>query len=361
VAFVAAAAVLLAAGAVWALRPAPRQLAESSAPVVETPDEGTLSLPTGDRLVRLGEGALDVLSLDDQRRFSLTRGEVLFDVAPLEAGQGFEVVTPHLRARVVGTVFVISVDENGSAVEVYEGEVEVLREGQAPLRLLAGESWSPAGEWRSRLAQRGREAAQRRHATASHVAAPEPTAAELARDPAVGTPRTPTPTPMTAPRVATPTAGAPPPPTLDDVRRWLGEGELQRATEAARAGVARNPRSGEWRMLLGDAQRVARDPAAADTYDEAARQLSESRATQAGYLAAELRLQRGDASGALRSLAAARATERGSPIAERASVLALRALGETDDVAALRRAARDYLLRFPAGAERPWVEGLVAP
>ncbi len=113
-------------------------------------------------------------------------------------------------------------------------------------------------------------------------------------------------------------------------------------------------------MLLGDAQRVSGSPAAADTYDAAARLLTESRATQAGYLAAELRLSRGDAAGALHSLAAARTTERGSPIAERATALQLRALQRTGDTAELHRVARAYLLNFPAGPARGYVEGLLA-
>ena len=364
---VLAVAAMVALGFALTWRPAPTPIAEDGAapaapreptPAMPTPaatraERLALTLPTGERLVRIGEGALELRELGPRREVALDAGEVLFDVPSMGAGEAFEVVTPHLRVEVVGTVFAVDVRDDRSAVEVFEGEVRVHREGEGTVPLRAGDRFdgNEVPAWRSRLGDEGRAAAERREALAAHV----PTVASDQADRGV------TPTGMQRVGAAREAASGTPPgaPTLDEVREWLSQGELERARSAATAAVRRQPRSGAWRMLLGDVQRVARDPRAADTYDEAAVRLSESRATQAGYLAAELRLGRGDAGGALRSLRAARAMERGSPIAERATVLGLRALQRAGRSAELQRVARDYLLRFPAGAERPWVEGLL--
>lgn len=338
---VAALVLLAAGGGTWAVtrttEPQP-SVAESVPPapepeVVASPSESVTVLPGGDRLTRLGEGELELTALGDRREVRLERGEMLFDVAHLAEGQSFVVVTPDLRARVVGTVFAVRVGDTGSAVEVYEGEVEVVRAGEAPVRLRAGESWAPGdGEWSSALAERGRAAARNR--------------ADRQPRPPSGEPDGPAP-------AATETA---PEPTLTEVRTWLAEGEAERARGAAASQVRRQPRNGAWRMVLGDAQRLTSDADAADTYDVAATLLTESQATQAGYLAAELRLARGDGVGALRSLERARATERGSPIAERASALALRALAATGERGRFTRAANEYRLRFPSGSAGPWIE-----
>ncbi len=337
-----AAIALLAAGAgTWAAtRPVePEATVVESAPPVPMDDvprresESVTVLPSGDRLTRLGEGELELASVGPRREVRLERGEMLFDVAPLADDESFVVVTPDLRARVVGTVFAVRVSSAGSAVEVYEGEVEIAREGSVPLRLRAGESWAPADrEWTSALAERGRAAAEQRTARTPSAPTVEPESPSMPS--------------------ATPNAE----PTLTEVRTWLAEGDAGRARRAAEAQVRRHPRDGAWRMLLGDAQRLTNDGDAADTYDRAATLLTESQATQAGYLAAELRLARGDGAGALRSLERARATERGSPIAERASALALRALAATGERERFARAANEYRLRFPSGSAGPWIE-----
>ena len=70
----------------------------------------------------VGEGDLRVASVGARREVHLDGGEMLFDVVPLGPDESFVVVTPHLRARVVGTVFAVRVDDAGSAVEVYEGQ-----------------------------------------------------------------------------------------------------------------------------------------------------------------------------------------------------------------------------------------------
>ena len=357
--FAMAAVVLLAAGGVsWAVlrgadgsdpavARAPMQPEERATPP-EPPGgpraPSTLDLPTGDRLVQLGETDLELVTTGLQRELVLGRGEMLFDVAPLAEGEAFVVRTPHLSARVVGTVFAVRVGEQ-SAVQVFEGEVQVDRVGHESMRLIAGESWSAAGSWASSLEDRAREAVRRRAQLAAQLAAQRAVEGPAPQPLVV---------PVTPSRLPGRRAGEP---SLETVRGWLTEGEVTAALEAARASVGRRPGDGAWRMLLGDAQRVSGDrAAAAETYDVAATQVSESQATQAGFLAAELRLERGDPAGALRSLERARATERGSPIAERASALALRARARLDDREAFVRAARAYRLRFPTGSAGPWVE-----
>ena len=94
------------------------------------------------------------------------------------------------------------------------------------------------------------------------------------------------------------------------------------------------------RATAGPCPRAPLQAAARQAYHEAVTQLT----------------RRGDAAGALRSLEAARALERGSPVAERAAALALRARARLGDGAAFERAARDYELRFPTGSARPWIE-----
>ena len=300
----------------------------------------TLELPTGDRM--LGEGELRVTSLGAERELRLDEGEMLFDVAPLTDGESFAVVTPHLTVRVVGTVFALRVGVEGTSVEVFEGQVVLERAGESPRSLVAGQSWAAEGDWTSRWATQGRAAARQREVRTIETGS------------TTGSTTASTTGSTATPRVPAPLATEP---TLLEVRGWLMDGEITRATEAAEAAVRRRPQDGAWRMLLGDAQRASGAQGfAAESYDAAVQLLSESRATQAGYLAAELHLERGDAVRALASLRAARATEEGSPVAERACALALRAMARSGDRQGFRRSARDYQIRFPMGAAAPWIE-----
>ena len=118
---------------------------------------------------------------------------------------------------------------------------------------------------------------------------------------------------------------------------------------------------GEWRLLEADALRgLGRAGEAAAGYDRAAGELPPARAAQAGYLAATLRFRNlGDPSGALASLDRSRADSASAPLAERATVLRVRALLRLGRQEEARRIAARYLERFPNGGMEEWMIGLV--
>ncbi len=348
------------------------------APRDAAPGFVTLDLPTGDRVTRAGEGEIGLEAASpDARVFRLGAGEMLFDVAPLGPGQRFEVHTPHISAHVVGTVFAVAVEDAVTRVRVYEGRVEIRRDGEVLTVAEPGMSFrsdgADASRWRPSLEERGWTAARRR-AGASRVEPPaqEPVAtAESADLPAPGGDRPPPSGP--APTGPTPSARArtepaseaplPPAPDLASARAWLAAGEAARALSAADRVLAAQPREAEWWLLRGDAARtLQRWGDAVQSYERAAELLPPSRATSAGYLAAELRLQRlEDPAGSLQTLARTGAGRPGSPLEERATVLAIRAHLAADDAAAARREARRYLLRFPAGASTDWARSVAEP
>ena len=113
-------------------------------------------------------------------------------------------------------------------------------------------------------------------------------------------------------------------------------------------------------MLEADALRALRRyREAADAYDRAAAGLSDSQASQAGYLAASVRSRHlGDATGALSSLDRSGADRPGSPLAERALALRARILNQEGRTAEARDVASDYLRRFPGGGMAEWMRAL---
>ena len=356
------------------------------APRDAAPGFVTLDLPTGDRVTRAGEGEIGLEAASpDARVFRLGAGEMLFDVAPLGPGQRFEVHTPHISAHVVGTVFAVAVEDAVTRVRVYEGRVEIRRDGEVLTVAEPGMSFrsdgADASTWRPSLEERGWTAARRR-AGALRVEPPaqEPVAtAESADRPAPGLPTpsrllpsgpspsglSPSGPPPSARARAESTSEAPQPsaPDLASARAWLAAGEAARARSAADRVLAAQPREAEWWLLRGDAARtLQRWEDAVQSYERAAELLPPSRATSAGYLAAELRLQRlEDPAGSLQTLARTGAGRPGSPLEERATVLAIRAHLAADDAAAARREARRYLLRFPAGASTDWARSVAEP
>lgn len=336
----------------------------------------SMTLPTGDVFLQstLSPASLVVEEALAQRQVRLDEGEVLFDVAALDGDEAFVVRTPAFDVHVEGTVFAVSVNTAGSWVEVYEGEVTIRREGELLATLNPSERFGVGPSWSSaqmRLAETGRERAERRLSRREVNSPPTP-------NPPMETETEPV-TPMADPsesplpdheattgtpvaenrpeRSSTPPRGEP---TLLEARRWLQDG---RAAEAQGAAERRAPRNGEWERLLGDACRVLRSAVcAADAYDRAAALERPSRATQSGYLAAELRLRRlGDAEGALASLSAAGSAAPQSPIEERALVLRVEALQHLSRGVEAGRSARRYLLAFPSGPAREQMEAVSAP
>ena len=90
-----------------------------------------LDLPTGDRIAATAGAEFRVERMNDEaRQVSVAKGTVLFDVAKRGHGSRFEVETPHLRVRVLGTVFSVQTTADDTTVRVYEGRVEIERGGR---------------------------------------------------------------------------------------------------------------------------------------------------------------------------------------------------------------------------------------
>jgi FecR protein len=117
----AAALLALGGGFAWQRAPTGTKIAvgESDRPL-------RIALKTGDSLLLAPGSELAVLEQrSEHRRVRLSRGRVLFDVAKLGAGQGFEVQAETTRVRVLGTIFSVELDEGRTLVRVYEGRVAV--------------------------------------------------------------------------------------------------------------------------------------------------------------------------------------------------------------------------------------------
>jgi hypothetical protein len=372
---VAIGAVLAAAASVaiaWVALDREPQVAGSVASLA--PSE--IELPTGDRITAEA-GARFAVAMPEAgvRRVRLESGEALFDVAPLGSGERFEVITLGARFEVRGTVFAVRADGTRARLHVFEGRVGVVR-GDRAIEIGAGEQsdtasddatrapWSPAlraqGEASAlRRAERGGARSEPSVTRVDGVGvgdAPDVVAAARgahAARPTPGPERTGLPAnaergpPATAERTP---ARRP----LVEGRSALERGEPELALEIARA---RAPSRGEWAMLEADALRaLGRHAEAADAYDRAAATSSASPATQAGYLAARIRLQQlSDPAGALRSLDASRADAPHSPIEDVALALRVRALIAARRTSEARDAARTHLARFPASASRRWM------
>lgn len=363
-----------------------------------------LSLPSGDRMLALHEVRFQVESEEPMhRRVRLTEGAMLFDVAPLEHGSTFEVVTSTETIRVRGTVFVVEASLSDTSVRVFEGSVDVnTARGVVPLR--EGERYHPAAatERSASLEGRGLEAAARR------VARIEPEATRRAREdlarrdegprvervepahedpapvlespPPVSPPVRATPldergrgprdsremNPMETPadavvEVPEPSGEAEPiedaaPPVvsatwLEEVHAAMVGGRPEEALRLARAAEAEE-REGALDAEVDALRALSRFDEAAAIYDRMARDSHEARAA---FQAAEIRFRRlHDAAGARASLALAPPLP-GSPLRERS--LALRA--EIDlalgDRAALEATANAYLAEFPSGPRAFWM------
>ncbi|MCC7539745.1 MAG: FecR domain-containing protein [Deltaproteobacteria bacterium] len=350
-----------------------------------------MSLPTGDRVTATEGARFRMLEIDARARgVVLDEGAVLFDVRALRDDQRFEVTSGRTTVRVRGTVFSVRRAGDDVDVQVYEGRVEVL-EGSRRWDLRAGRRLSRGREESldasAPLAREGMAAASARARGRSTSSGEDPVASTplARRDEAA--PRAPddgaaTSTVATGgsnehavsddraagvagraergldPRARGASSRGQTSTTVVDVtssesiaqaRRWLADGEPDRALTAARLRAG-----GAWRMLEADALRaLGRHEDAADAYDRAARELGGSARAQAGYLAATLRRDRSnDAPGALRSLDASGADETGSPLEERALALRARLLVATGRMEAARATAERYLARFPQGGRR---------
>jgi hypothetical protein len=343
-----------------------------AAPTAAAPME--LSLPTGDRLTVVEGSKFELLAVRaEERRVSLVRGSMLFDVTPLGDAARFEVTTKHLTVRVRGTVFSVHTNDGGTTVRVYEGRVEV-DEGGALHVLGADQAWTSGSgpDVEARLATAGAEAARARSEASRAVAraervAPRPDTlvdpalpalelAEARRAPPHIAPETPAglgAPDETSSREETPT----------DASRLIAAGDAAVALRMARRALAEGQDRVRWGFVEADALRALRRfPEAADAFDRVAAVAEGTSKRGAGYRAAVIR--RGDLHdprGALASLDASGADADGSPFAERALVLRARALHESGSSEEAREVVRRYRATYPESSASAWMAEISAP
>jgi uncharacterized protein (TIGR03435 family) len=86
---------------------------------------GTLKLSDGSRVETRSQTELSIERTEDGIRIRLGRGGLIVNAAKQQAGQHLYVQTRDLTVSVVGTVFLVNAEEEGSRVAVIEGEVRV--------------------------------------------------------------------------------------------------------------------------------------------------------------------------------------------------------------------------------------------
>jgi hypothetical protein len=308
-----------------------------------------LHLPSGDTLVAAAGAQFELQRMGaEERAIRLSSGSALFEVEALNAGQAFEVVTPHARVRVHGTVFSVAVSHGRTSVRVYEGVVSVSDEARPEVSLHAGQSYASDGrvleaEAASLLADAHEMVARRAEQRAAPASMPALAASAQAIAPL-------------APRAQSPAAAAAPQApaaNLCEARAWLYAGELQRALDAAREAPQVAVEHAGWCMVEADALRsMGRHAEAAQAYMAAVGSSAGNARAQAGFKAAiEYLRELGDPRSALAALSLAGVDAQGSALRERGMLLrmeALRALGEpSEDV------AKRYLSEFPDSAGAP--------
>jgi transmembrane sensor len=85
---------------------------------------GTYNLPDGSVITLDADSILQVVLTENERSLRLTRGEAYFRVAK-DRSRPFIVNVVDMRARAVGTVFDVHVNDQNTVVAVLEGKVEV--------------------------------------------------------------------------------------------------------------------------------------------------------------------------------------------------------------------------------------------
>lgn len=294
---------------------------------------------------------------------------MVFDVARLGDAQTFEVTTPHLEVRVLGTVFSVTAGDDETVVRVFEGAVLVRNDGDRrivrarhrfastattvepldPDSPLAPQAWQAATARTASADEPAEQTDRAEHATASRAADAETADARAqATDRAVGAPEH-------ADRGSSETSRDLEP---EAARAFIASGRAGRALREARARSG-----GEWRLVEADALRALRRwTDAAEAYERATEELDPARAAQAGYLAASIHLlELDDPERALAALDRSAADTPGSPLEERATALRARALHRLARHAEARTIARRYLDRHPQGGMSDYMHALLHP
>jgi uncharacterized protein (TIGR03435 family) len=106
--------------------------------VVTSEGHGAIRLEDGSRVELRAKTELVLERADDGIRLLLNKGGLIVNAAKQSAGHHLYVQTKDLTVSVVGTVFLVNVEEEGSRVAVIEGEVHV-RQGGTLEKLLPGE------------------------------------------------------------------------------------------------------------------------------------------------------------------------------------------------------------------------------
>lgn len=340
------ASLALAAALLLALSPRPTPTAPISVAAEVT---GLETLILGDHtLVSTVGSTLAIDALETHTSLRLNDGAVVFDVAPLGPERSFEVHTPDAVVRVVGTVFAVTVVNEHTRVDVFEGRVEVMRGTEREV-LTQGES---SGDLAidPQLRARGELLAALRAARPAAMAPTAPTAPTDPIEPA----RLPS-SPRGRVEERTPRS----PITLADLRALCDRGAFAEALEAMENDPAPPGEEGEWAMLEGDAARALSDlPRAAAAYERAASALTPSRAALAGFLAASTHERMGEDEAALALLDTTGAAAPGSPLEERALAMRASLLARLGRASEAAESARRYLASFPGGEARARMERL---
>jgi uncharacterized protein (TIGR03435 family) len=96
-----------------------------------------LALPDGSRIEMRSQTELALDRVDDGIRIRLSQGGIIVNAAKQHTGHLY-VLTKDIMVSVVGTVFVVNADADGSRVAVIEGEVRV-QQGGTEQKLLPGD------------------------------------------------------------------------------------------------------------------------------------------------------------------------------------------------------------------------------
>jgi uncharacterized protein (TIGR03435 family) len=116
----------------------PEQRIEPQEIVRSDGHDGTVvALPDGSRVEMRSNSELTLQPSADAMRINVTTGSIIVTAAKQRSGHLY-VVTKDVTASVVGTVFVVSVEQAGSRVAVIEGEVQV-EDGKTVKNLLPGQ------------------------------------------------------------------------------------------------------------------------------------------------------------------------------------------------------------------------------